>query len=122
MSGDFRWDWYSGITPWNFPVNLVAHKVSPALGSGKCDHAESLLPTQCLCGIEIGKIILRFLRRARIKLLPDKRSYAGGKCCWIELLSQTIELKWSASPEAHDIGWDLKKKAFKQKVGLELGG
>ena len=45
-----------GITPWNFPINLAAHKVSPALASG---NVIMLKPSSnsMLCGIELGKIV-----------------------------------------------------------------
>jgi len=44
------------ITPWNFPINLVAHKLAPALASGNVVLLKPASASLC-CGIEIVKVI-----------------------------------------------------------------
>ena len=58
-----------GISPWNFPINLVAHKVSPALASS---NTIMLKPSSnsLMCGIEIGKIILEICNEMELGFCP----------------------------------------------------
>ena len=108
-----------GITPWNFPVNLVAHKVSPALASG---NVIMLKPSSnsMKCGIEIGKIILESCEEIGLSFCPINVLTIGGADIDKHLADERI--KMISFTGSQDIGWDIKKKAYKQKVGLELGG
>lgn len=104
-----------GITPFNFPLNLVAHKVAPALASGNTlllRPASQVALTSCL----LAEII-------------DKSDYPAGGFnhipCGYSAADVFLEddrikkITFTGSPE---IGWELKKKAHKKRVTLELGG
>lgn len=104
-----------GITPFNFPLNLVAHKVAPCLASGNTmvlkpalkTPLSSLLLAEVLheAGVPAGQInVVPFDHRHIPPLLTDRR---------IKMLSFT----GSAA-----VGWKLKSEAVKMKVALELGG
>lgn len=105
----------SFITPFNFPLNLVAHKVAPALAAG-CPFVlkpASLTPVSALI---IGEILAETdLPPGAFSILPCSRNDAALLCSdeRLKLLSFT------GSPEA---GWKLKQNAGKKKVTLELGG
>lgn len=108
-----------GITPWNFPINLVAHKVSPALASG---NVIMLKPSSnsMLCGIEIGKIILESCEESGLDFCPINVLTLGGNV--MDKFIDDKRIKMISFTGSHDIGWEIKKKAYKQKVSLELGG
>ena len=105
----------AGICPFNFPLNLVAHKVAPAIASG-CPiiiKPPSNCPGAALILAEIisetewpaeGLSILPCSRQVGEVLVTDDR---------IALLSFT------GSP---DVGWSMKERCGKKKVVLELGG
>jgi len=107
------------ITPWNFPVNLVAHKVSPALASG---NVVMLKPSSnsMLCGLEIGKIILEISNELDFGFCPINVLTLSGSEIDMHLGDERIKMvSFTGSP---DIGWAIKGKAIKQRVSLELGG
>lgn len=105
----------SFISPFNFPLNLAAHKVAAALAVG-CPFVlkpASLTPIGALI---IGETLAETdLPEAAFSILPVKRTGAAlfAEHPAIKLLSFT------GSPVA---GWALKEKAKKAKVVLELGG
>ena len=105
----------SAISPFNFPLNLVAHKVAPAFASGNTVvlrpasqvSITSLLLGEIINGIDYpagGMNIVPSGYKAAGSLIDDKR---------IKMVTFT------GSPS---VGWDLKKKAYRKKVTLELGG
>jgi len=104
-----------GITPFNFPLNLVAHKVAPCLATGNTmllkpspkAPLSSLLLAEVLdaAGVPPGQINVVPFHTGHIPpLLEDPR---------IKMVSFT----GSAS-----VGWRLKSQAVRKKVTLELGG
>lgn len=105
----------AGISPFNFPLNLVAHKVAPAIAAG-CPiiiKPASTTPLTCLALAEIihetdlpkqAFSVLPMDRQIGNQLITDKR---------ISLLSFT------GSPK---VGWKMKFDAGNKKVVLELGG
>lgn len=105
----------AGISPFNFPLNLVAHKIAPAIAAG-CPiilKPASQTPLTALLLAEIinqtnlpkgGVSILPGPREAGMTLVNDDR---------INLLSFT---------GSDQVGWRLKSSAGKKKVILELGG
>ncbi|MEN8223043.1 MAG: aldehyde dehydrogenase family protein [Acidobacteriota bacterium] len=103
------------ISPFNFPLNLVAHKIAPAIASG-CPFVlkpASLTPVGALI---IGKILAETdIPKGSFSILPVPRSEADS---FIE--DERINLlSFTGSPSA---GWELKSKAGKKRVVLELGG
>ncbi len=108
-----------GITPWNFPINLVAHKVSPALASS---NTIMLKPSSnsLLCGIEIGKIILEICNELELGFTPvNVLTLSGGA---LDNKVSDDRIKLVSFTGSSDIGWGIKKKTNRQKVSLELGG
>ncbi|HJY63238.1 MAG TPA: aldehyde dehydrogenase family protein, partial [Ignavibacteria bacterium] len=108
-----------GITPWNFPVNLVAHKVSPALASG---NVIMLKPSSnsILCGIEIGKIVWETAEETGLGFSPiNVITLPGGE---MDKYVSDPRINMISFTGSSDIGWEIKRKADRQRVSLELGG
>ena len=105
----------SFISPFNFPLNLVAHKVAPALAVG-CPFVlkpASLTPIGALI---IGEILAETdLPAGAFSILPCPRDGA-------ELFTTDDRLKLLSFTGSPDVGWALKAKAGKKPVVLELGG
>ncbi|MFC1742466.1 aldehyde dehydrogenase family protein [Candidatus Riflebacteria bacterium] len=105
----------SFISPFNFPLNLVAHKIGPALAIG-CPFVLKPASATPVGALILGEILAASdLPAGAFSILPCKREGAD--------LFTTDErfklLSFTGSPE---VGWELKKKAGKKKVVLELGG
>ena len=105
----------SFISPFNFPLNLVAHKVAPAIAAG-CPFIlkpASLTPIGALL---IGETLAETdLPAGAFSILPCRRDGA-------ELFTTDDRLKLLSFTGSPDVGWDLKARAGKKKVVLELGG
>jgi len=103
------------ISPFNFPLNLVAHKVAPAFAAG---NSVVLRPASqvSITSMLLGEIIDETDYPAGgINIVPS-----GYEAAEILLSDERVKmLTFTGSPE---IGWELKKKAHKKKVTLELGG
>ena len=105
----------AGITPFNFPLNLVAHKVAPALASG---NTFILRPASqvSLTSAMLAKII------AGTDYPPGGFNFVPSGYDAAEVLLSDEKVKMVTFTGSPSIGWDLKKKAHKKKVTLELGG
>jgi len=105
----------SFISPFNFPLNLAAHKVAPALAVG-CPFIlkpASLTPIGALI---IGEVLAETdLPRGAFSILPTRREGAG-------LFTSDDRLKLLSFTGSPEVGWDLKARAGRKKVVLELGG
>jgi acyl-CoA reductase-like NAD-dependent aldehyde dehydrogenase len=105
----------SFISPFNFPLNLAAHKVAPALAVG-CPFVlkpASLTPIGALI---IGEVLAETdLPHGAFSILPCRRDGA-------DLFTTDDRLKLLSFTGSPGVGWDLKAKAGKKKVVLELGG
>ena len=105
----------TAITPFNFPLNLVAHKVAPALASGNSVllRPSSKVPITSLI---LGDILAQTDAPAGIlNVLP-----CGYREAEALLTDDRVRMvTFTGSPA---IGWELKKKANLKKVTLELGG
>ena len=105
----------SFVTPFNFPLNLVAHKIAPALAVG-CPFVVKPASATPIGALTIGEILAETnLPPGAFSILPCRREDAD--------LFATDErialLSFTGSPP---VGWDLKAKAGKKRVLLELGG
>jgi glyceraldehyde-3-phosphate dehydrogenase (NADP+) len=107
------------ITPWNFPINLVAHKLSPALASG---NVVLLKPASAslTCGTEIVKIVKESADEMGFGFTPVNVVTNSGS--EIERFVSDDRVKMVSFTGSPAVGWDLKKKLYKQRVSLELGG
>jgi len=107
------------ITPWNFPINLVAHKLSPALASG---NVILLKPASAslTCGIELVKIIKESCDELKLEYCPVNVITSSGSD--LEEFVSDERVKMISFTGSSDVGWNLKKKVNHQKISLELGG
>lgn len=107
------------ITPWNFPLNLVAHKIAPALASG---NVVLLKPATASlsCGIEIVKIIKECCDELKLDYCPVNVVTSSGS--EIENFISDDRIKLISFTGSSVVGWDLKRKINRQKISLELGG
>ncbi|TNF47836.1 aldehyde dehydrogenase family protein [bacterium] len=105
----------SFITPFNFPLNLVAHKVAPALAVG-CPFVLKPASRTPIGALIIGEILAETsLPDGAFSVLPCTRDGA-------ELFTTDERLKFLSFTGSPAVGWDLKARAGKTKVTLELGG
>lgn len=105
----------AGITPFNFPLNLVAHKVAPALAAG-CPIILKPASSAPLSSLELAKIVAQTnYPKGAFSVLPMDRKN-GNKLVADERFNV---LSFTGSAE---VGWEMKKNAGKKKVLLELGG
>ncbi|QDH70481.1 aldehyde dehydrogenase family protein [Marilutibacter alkalisoli] len=104
----------SFITPFNFPLNLVAHKVAPAIAAG-CPFVLKPAFKTPVGALIIGEIL------AETDLPKGAFSVI---CCSNEDATALVEDDRIAllSFTGGLVGWDLKSRAGKKKVTLELGG
>jgi len=107
------------ITPWNFPVNLVAHKLAPALASGNVVLLKPASASLC-CGIEIVKIIKEASEEAGLDYCPVNVVTSSGS--EIEKFIGDSRIKMISFTGSPAVGWSMKKKLDLQKISLELGG
>ena len=105
----------SFITPFNFPLNLVAHKVAPAIAAG-CPFVlkpSSLTPVGALI---VGEVLAETdLPKGAFSILPCDLADAGP----FSTDERIALLSFTGSPK---VGWQLKRDAGKKRVILELGG
>ena len=103
------------ISPFNYPLNLVAHKVGPAIASG---NAWILKPPPQAPGtsLELARIIEEsgFPKEA-FSVLPCRNEVA-------ESLVTDDRINMLSFTGSAAVGWNLKSKAGKKKILLELGG
>ncbi|MEZ4221127.1 MAG: aldehyde dehydrogenase family protein [Polyangiaceae bacterium] len=105
----------SFISPFNFPLNLAAHKIAPAIAAG-CPFVlkpASLTPVGALL---IGQALAQTdLPAGAFSILPCRRDGA-------ESFTSDERLKLLSFTGSPGVGWELKARAGKKKVVLELGG
>jgi acyl-CoA reductase-like NAD-dependent aldehyde dehydrogenase len=103
------------ISPFNFPMNLVAHKIAPALAAG-C--AVVLKPAS---QTPLSALLLAELE-AEAGLPPGWLNVVVGPASEIgDVLVEDERVKLITFTGSSDVGWELKRRAHKKKVNLELG-
>jgi acyl-CoA reductase-like NAD-dependent aldehyde dehydrogenase len=105
----------AGISPFNFPLNLALHKVAPAIASG--NPIVLKVPTHDpLTMLTFAELIDETdLPDGAVSIMPMDRE-VGDKLVTDERFTM---LSFTGSP---NVGWDMKARAGKKKVVLELGG
>ncbi|OOG56880.1 aldehyde dehydrogenase family protein [Rhodanobacter sp. C03] len=104
----------SFITPFNFPLNLVAHKVAPAIAAG-CPFVLKPSEKTPIGALIIGEVLAETdLPKGAFSILTLDGKHAGPlvEDERFKLLSFT----------GGQVGWELKARAGRKKVVLELGG
>jgi acyl-CoA reductase-like NAD-dependent aldehyde dehydrogenase len=105
----------AAISPFNFPLNLAAHKVAPAIASG---NPIVLKPPSKdpLVMLTVGEIIhAAGVPEGMVSILPMTRGL-GDRMVADERFKL---LTFTGSPS---VGWAMKERAGKKRVVLELGG
>jgi acyl-CoA reductase-like NAD-dependent aldehyde dehydrogenase len=104
----------AGISPFNFPLNLVAHKVAPAIAAG--------------CPIVLKPASATPLTAVALAELLDECGLPEG---WLQVVTcsgsvathlvehpEVAMVSFTGSP---DVGWGIRERVPRKKVGLELG-
>ncbi len=105
----------SFISPFNFPLNLAAHKVAPAIAVG-CPFVLKPATRTPIGALIIGEVLAETdLPKGAFSILPCRRDEA-------DLFTTDDRLKLLSFTGSPEVGWDLKARAGKKKVILELGG
>ena len=105
----------SFISPFNFPLNLAAHKVAPAIAAG-CPFVMKPASRTPLGAIIMGEVLAETsLPKGAFSILPCSRDGA-------DLFTVDERLKLLSFTGSPGVGWNLKAKCGKKKVVLELGG
>lgn len=104
-----------GITPFNFPLNLVVHKLAPALAAGNSIVIKPA-PQTPLTALLLGELILQTdLPSGAVSIVPCSNTVA-------ERMVMDSRFKLLSFTGSAAVGWMLKSKCGKKKVVLELGG
>lgn len=105
----------SFISPFNFPLNLAAHKMAPAIAAG-CPFVLKPASRTPVGALLIGEVLAETdLPEGAFSILPCSRDGA-------DLLTTDERLKLLSFTGSPDVGWKLKQRAGKKRVILELGG
>jgi acyl-CoA reductase-like NAD-dependent aldehyde dehydrogenase len=105
----------AGIAPFNFPLNLVAHKVAPAMAAG-CSMVLKPAPQTPLSALLLAEVVQQAGwpdGGLNVLLLSNEDS---------EQLVTDERIKLISFTGSAAVGWEIKNKAGKKKVALELGG
>ncbi len=104
-----------GITPFNFPLNLVAHKVAPALASRNAIIIKPS-PRTPLTALLLGEIFLETdLPKAALQIMPVEIPD-------VETVIEDERVAMISFTGSADVGWRLRERAGRKTVALELGG
>ncbi len=105
----------AAITPFNFPLNLVLHKVAPAMAVG-CPVVLKPAPQAPLSSLALGKLI---------EQVGWPKGAFSVLMCGVPVAEKLVKdervamLSFTGSDK---VGWHLKAICGKKKVALELGG
>ncbi len=103
------------ITPFNFPLNLVLHKVGPAWAAGNTVVVKPS-PRTPLVALALADLVAGVgLPEGAFQVLP-----AGAEVG--QAMAADPRLKMLTFTGSAAVGWALKEKAAKKRVTLELGG
>jgi acyl-CoA reductase-like NAD-dependent aldehyde dehydrogenase len=103
------------ISPFNFPLNLVAHKLGPAIAAGNAIVLKPAGQTP-ISALKLAAILLEAgLPENWLSVVPGPGSKVGNKIVE-HPLTKAITFTGSAP-----VGWDIRSKVPHKKVNLELG-
>jgi acyl-CoA reductase-like NAD-dependent aldehyde dehydrogenase len=105
----------SFITPFNFPLNLVAHKVAPAIAAG-CPFVLKPSDRTPVSAMLLAEVLSETdLPEGAFSVLPTRLEDVGP-------FIEDDRLKLLSFTGSEKVGWELKARAGRKKVVLELGG
>ena len=103
------------ISPFNFPLNLVAHKIAPAIAAG-CPFILKPASYTPIGALMIADVLAETdLPEGAFSILPMSSKGA-------DVLVTDERIKLLSFTGSDKVGWDMKARAGKKKVVLELGG
>ncbi len=103
------------ISPFNFPLNLAAHKIAPAIVAG-CPFVLKPASATPIGALLIGEVLAETrLPKGAFSILPMNSAEAGA-------LVSDERLKLLSFTGSPAVGWEMKNRAGKKAVVLELGG
>jgi acyl-CoA reductase-like NAD-dependent aldehyde dehydrogenase len=104
------------ITPFNFPLNLVAHKLAPAIAAG-CPVLLKPAPQAPFTALALGEVILKAgWPGEALAILP----LSNADTAW--LAEKEDRIKLVSFTGSSKVGWELKAHSGRKRVLLELGG
>lgn len=104
-----------GITPFNFPLNLVAHKVAPALAAKNSIIIKPSEKTP-LTSLLLGEVFLESgLPKSALQVVPMNVEH-------IETVLNDERVNMISFTGSAEVGWKLKNLVGKKSIALELGG
>ena len=105
----------TGISPFNFPLNLVAHKVAPSLAVGNAINVKPASSTP-LTALKLGELLLEAgLPAGACNIIPMPSRLAAP-------LIEDPSVKAVTFTGSAEVGWGIMKRACGKRVCLELGG
>ncbi len=105
----------SGISPFNFPLNLVAHKLAPALAMGNTMVLKPASQTP-LTALMLAEIVEKSgLVQGGFSVLTVSSKHAAP-------LVEDPRLKKISFTGSPEVGWEMKKRCGSKRITLELGG
>ncbi|HVC47051.1 MAG TPA: aldehyde dehydrogenase family protein [Terracidiphilus sp.] len=104
------------VTPFNFPLNLVAHKAAPAMAAG-CPILIKPAPQTPFTALALGEVILKAgWPEEALAVLP----LSNADTAW--LAEKEDRIKLLSFTGSAPVGWQLKSRSGRKRVVLELGG
>jgi acyl-CoA reductase-like NAD-dependent aldehyde dehydrogenase len=105
----------AGITPFNFPLNLVAHKVAPAIACG-CPMVLKPAPQAPMSSLMLGEIVQQAgWPDGGLNVLMLSNEDTG-------VLVEDDRIKMISFTGSAPVGWSIKSRSGRKRVALELGG
>ncbi len=105
----------AAISPFNFPLNLSAHKLAPAIAAGNPIVLKPATKTP-LSALYLAELLTAAgLPQGAVSVLPMPRNVG-------DRLVTDPRFKLLTFTGSSPVGWDMKNRAGKKKVILELGG
>jgi acyl-CoA reductase-like NAD-dependent aldehyde dehydrogenase len=103
------------ITPFNFPLNLVAHKLAPALAAG-CAVVHKPASQTPLCALRLAALSEEAgLPAGWLSVVPGRASEVG------DVLVEDPRVRMVTFTGSAEVGWEIRARAARKKVALELG-
>ncbi|RZG72001.1 aldehyde dehydrogenase family protein [Acinetobacter sp. WCHAc060025] len=103
------------ISPFNFPLNLTAHKIAPAIAAG-CPFVLKPASLTPISALKIAEVLAETdLPKGAFSVLPCPREHA-------DVLVTDDRFKLLSFTGSDQVGWDMKARSGRKKVTLELGG
>lgn len=103
------------ISPFNFPLNLTAHKIAPAIVAG-CPFVLKPASLTPISAIVMGEVLAETdLPAGAFSIMPCHRDAA-------DIMVTDDRFKLLSFTGSDQVGWDMKARSGRKKVVLELGG